>query len=597
MSSLRPGCYVLRYTPTGAPPHYHGTLRVERDDVNTIASGDLYLHRRGATEPDPAAGIPIFPLKQYRYYVRVTKILEGASEATRFPLGFELHRFDQKFKNFAREGAYTARMEWTAAPAGFPSDFLRGDVRDSEGAVIGSMSMGWVSRHLRRATIEIDRVAGCERPLANSAGLDWHGVFEQVGWHVGVVLSDSDVEEPPDETWSKAELHAALLARRDSVDLDREWRYWLVCVSQLDSNPRGVMFDDIITDSDHLPREGAGLSADWMVPDEAPWGLIRGQRFGTATDAYFRAAVHELGHAMGLKHNLTDMGFMNATEEIANHAVPPHQFPENVQWSHAPDDQKRLRHWPDPWVRPGGVPFGRDYLGAPISADDAVEEPEGVELDVRVLTPTVPIGAPVRVELRLSKGEGVLVPADLGLDAGHVSGTITDPTGTTRAFGPLLSCAEERLVDVDLVEGSMTLLRGREGALLPFAGPYTVTVDVQWHAGGLALRTSGSAAVMVTPAIDAAHAEAALAVLTTPDALLTLALGGDHLAEGQAAIAAALDCQVLRPHFAYVEAKRAASRFFDRPADLDRAAALIDGDAVMSAAEAAKARGWMAYTV
>ena len=61
---------------------------------------------------------------------------------------------------------------------------------------------------------------------------------------------------------------------------------------------------------------------------------------------------------------------------------------------------------------------------------------------------------------------------------------------------------------------------------------------------------------MVTPPVDDAHAEAALKVLTTPDALLTLALGGDHLDEGIEAIQAALDNPVLRPHFAYIEAKR-----------------------------------------
>ncbi|MGW4324987.1 hypothetical protein ACWEKR_03750 [Nocardia sp. NPDC004573] len=87
---LRAGCYLLRYTPTphatvGLPVHYDGTLRVERDEVNTIASGDLYLHQPQLTplpprEPDPALGVPIFPIADYRYYVRVTQILEGAAQ-------------------------------------------------------------------------------------------------------------------------------------------------------------------------------------------------------------------------------------------------------------------------------------------------------------------------------------------------------------------------------------------------------------------------------------------------------------------------------------------------------------------------------------
>jgi hypothetical protein len=595
MPSLRPGCYLLRYTPKGTTRELEGTLRVERDDVNTIASGDLYLHRPGAPRPDPAAGIPIFPLKQYRHYMRVTKILEGAAEAERFPLDFELHRYDRKFTRFVPAGAFHARMAFTDSPDGFPSDFLRGDVRDADGDVVGTLTMGWISPHLRRATIEIDRVAGCERPLANSAGLEWHDVFEQVGWHVSVLVSDSDVEEP-DEPWTKKELHAAIKGHRDSVDLDREWRYWLVCVKHIDEavNPRGVMFDDIVTDSNHVPREGAAIAADWMVTDAPLWGHAAGLRFGTVTDAYFRAAVHEIGHAMGLAHNLTDTGFMNTTETIAGRAQLPQQFPENIQWSFAPIDAERLRHLPDMTVRPGGVPWRPLLDAVPISAGD--DEPDGVELEVEPLLTAVPIGAPVRVELRLSnRGDGA-IPADLSLDAGFVSGTVTDPSGTTRSFGSLLACADgQRLADADLVPGSMTLLRGGEGALFPLPGAHTVDVDVRWDLDGVPMRVSGSGAVMVTAAVDSAHAAAALAVLTAPDALLTLALGGDHLPEGQAAIATALECEVLRPHFAYVEAKRVARPFFDRPADLERAAALIGGGAVMSSAEADKARGWMAY--
>ena len=118
MKSLRPGCYLLRYTPKGGTRQFEGTLRVERDDVNTSASGDLYRHAPGSPLPDPRAGIPIFPHKQYRYYMRVTEILEGATEAERFPLGFELHRYDFKFTRFLPAGAFRARMEWATAPKG-----------------------------------------------------------------------------------------------------------------------------------------------------------------------------------------------------------------------------------------------------------------------------------------------------------------------------------------------------------------------------------------------------------------------------------------------------------------------------------------------
>jgi hypothetical protein len=369
---LRAGCYLLRYTPrhhatVALPAHYDGTLRVERDATNTIASGDLYLHRTKLVhpllpprEPNPAKGIPVFPVKSYRYYVRVTKILEGAALATQFTLGFELHRFDHATRTWSFDGAFAARMRWVPAPAGYPSpaNFLEGQVRNAAGADVGTLTMGWVSRYLRRATIELDRVPGSEAARANSAGDGWRELFAQVGWDMTVDESDADIAEPSGDSFSDAECHATLLARRDSADLDREWRYWLVAVRNLDSTPRGIMFDAFGSDSNNIPREGAAMASHWVIPNADPWGLVKGMRFGTATDPYFRTGVHEIGHAMGLYHNTVDNGFMNTTDVIAADAVPPQQFPQNIQWSHAPDDQKRLRHMPDLWVRPGGVPFG-----------------------------------------------------------------------------------------------------------------------------------------------------------------------------------------------------------------------------------------------
>ena len=86
--------------------------------MSVTASGDLYLHQTGIawpgsistarslrpTEPNPSLGIPIFAIKNYRYYVRVTKILEGTTLGKSFTLGFELHRFDHTSKKWTKEG-------------------------------------------------------------------------------------------------------------------------------------------------------------------------------------------------------------------------------------------------------------------------------------------------------------------------------------------------------------------------------------------------------------------------------------------------------------------------------------------------------------
>ena len=291
---------------------------MQRDGEDTIASGDLYVHR--PPNPDPAAGIPIFPIRAHRYYVRVTQILAGAR---RFTLGFELLRN----RTWSVAGTFRARMQWTGA------DFLRGKVRDAHGAVVGSLTMTWVSPHLRRAVVEIDRVRDCELPLHRADGLVWRDIFEPIGWDLTVVESDADVTEPSGESWSNAELHATLTERRERVDLDREWRYWLGCVRLLDAHgaDRGIMFDQ----SGDVPREGAAIAAHWMVPDKELWGTIRGARFGT-TDQYFRTAVHEIGHAMGLVHNNLELGIMMPTDGLAEHASEhaPEHFPENTNWSY-----------------------------------------------------------------------------------------------------------------------------------------------------------------------------------------------------------------------------------------------------------------------
>ena len=135
------------------------------------------------------SGIPIFPIAAYRYYVRVTKILETFTLANDFTLGYELHRFDHATKTWSLEGPFTAVMTWTPAPAGYPrpGDYLRGTVRNVAGAAVGTLTMGWVSSFLRKATIELDRVAQSERAVANAAGTGWRDLFAQVGWDLTIV--------------------------------------------------------------------------------------------------------------------------------------------------------------------------------------------------------------------------------------------------------------------------------------------------------------------------------------------------------------------------------------------------------------------------
>jgi hypothetical protein len=579
-------------------------MRIERDGTNTIASGDLYRHslrtfrfpfpfQPPRPEPDPGAGIPIFPISDYRYYLRVTQILEWITLGDSFTLGFELHSVDKSTYVWTNTGTFTAQMQWKPAPAGYPnsSAYLEGDVKDASGQLTGRLTMGWVSKYLRKATIELDAVSDSEIATDNGLGTGWQDTMDQVGWEINVDVSDTNVPEESGASWANSEMHKALLERRDADDLDAEWRYHLLHVRQLDATSRGIMYDAYGGDSNKIPREGAGISSHWVFPNEARWGTLQGDRFGTADGPYYRTAVHELGHAFGLHHNTASNRIMNTTGTIAS--AGSGTFPANILYEFEADDAKKLRHWPDLRVRPGGVPFGESYAGTPLSPDDfgALDVGDRLEVVVKPLLDAVPLGAPVRVDIAMTNRSGgtVPVPPNLGLKDGFAFGRVVNPSGGVREFVPLVVCLDDveldERADGEAVEGAMTLLRGPQGALFPAPGLHTVEVNVRWNVDGVDVEASGSASVMITAPVDEEHASAARAVLDEPDLLLTLAIGGDHLVDGLAALDTAMDNSELAPHYAIIKAKQVGRRFGARRADAAAAAAVIDEGTVMSGYE------------
>jgi hypothetical protein len=379
---LQDGCYLIYYALFGLDiPSHRGTIRVETRTGQLFASGDLYQHDQKDGDPGLAVGslpplgpgIPIFSIASYRHYLRVTQVEPSESG---FRLTFEAQRFSPvktfplngNISFWVLEGTFTAQMALAAAPPGYPPEqFFVGEVADESGQTVGQLQMGWVSPFLRKGTVEIDRVPESEVPWDNGEGVTWRSVFEAVGWDLTAVASDGDVTKSRGPVWTAAEAHFAMLARRDKRDLDAEWRYHLLAVQLIDypDGDRGVMYDRGNDDVNRVPREGLLISSHYVFASkEDRWGLLKGKRTGT-TAAYFRTAVHEVGHTMGLGHNNSGFAFMSPTGDIARNAPEGMPFPTNIVWSFAPLDEHRLRHWPDIVVRPGGLGFG-EGSGSPL---------------------------------------------------------------------------------------------------------------------------------------------------------------------------------------------------------------------------------------
>ena len=145
------------------------------------------------------------------------------------------------------------------------------------------------------------------------------------------------------------------------------------------------------------------------------------------TGEFTRLVCHELGHCLGLFHDVDRGGLMMRD---------PTDVSASAGFSR--EDRVRLSHLPDPWVRPDGMQFGLGYRRTPVEMTYLAKPVDGVDLRIK------------NVELsRHIYPPGLLIVVDFELRS-HVSRAISIPcrasiNGPVRSRGQhLVRC---RIVD------------------------------------------------------------------------------------------------------------------------------------------------------
>ena len=624
LSGFRSGCYYLTcmlYDPAEPGPGVEllGSLRMEVAPAGLIASGDLYVANQ-SWRPSPSMGIPVFPRRDYRYYLRVEQIVVASGDEFTITLG--AYAFEKR-SWWLRVATWEACVRRLSGPPDYPSpcDYFAGELLDVYGSTMGSMQMGWVSQMFRRGSLEIATTDGVPKPQPRLPGskpgqeLSWESLFAEVGWELRVLEQgheegaarqeeegegsngggdEGDLDELLDsKIWTTAELHYEFGLRRspEYLDglLDRDWRYYLLCVSRLSaSRKRGVMFDHGFNGGNRIPREGAAIAAAFEFQSEA-WGDLVGSMLYKHPELYFRTAVHEIGHTMGLTHQnpaAGHFGFMTtldtlqalmAQRGLSNRTSDQggvrfeHELKEALCWSFAPQDGLRLRHYPDYVVRPGGQPFNPvGYrLGpspyAPV-ADPMTSRPKAEKGIFLLMEPhpdsrILPLGAPARLELVLSNTlDKAVKVSSLRLSEGFLTVTVRDSGGVERRVQPLIHVIDGEETVEDLPAGgqrahSLTLLRGDQEYLFPSPGQYHVTVLWNGKADGKAVPAATST-LLVRDSGDR-DGDVVAQLISNPDILDILAIGGRKYVDSTAEeiLEAALEIEALAPHYRYIVLK------------------------------------------
>ncbi|WP_221360371.1 hypothetical protein [Streptomyces beigongshangae] len=366
-----------------------------------------------------------------------------------------------------------------------------------------------VSTYFRTVDYEVDTVAGetaivgydtskapvppgyANRTLTVPSSFAEAGIELRTSGSNVISLSGADT----DRLWSKAELHAAMVANFSGYRDVPQWKLWtLVAGGYADGDSRriaGTMFDTI-----GLQRQGMAVFTECNTP---------------GTNDELHTYVHELGHAFNLLHSFSKRaasppapsGPLNGYGDLSWM-----QYPHLYQGdSSAAVDERTaafFRAFPfrftDDEIRHLRHGFYRNVvMGGNDFVTGAAKEQPSMELFTQPLTDESGLvltvegqaafeyGEPVVAQFKLGRTGGrgdVAVLPELDPEAGHVTVAITDPYNQTRVFRPLTrTCGRHDTTTLTAaapaVYAGVYLGYGADGLYFSEPGLYKVTAVYQ----------------------------------------------------------------------------------------------------------------------
>jgi hypothetical protein len=595
---LPDGCYRFSFTPSPSQGVYRGTLRVDRAEGRLVVSGDLYFYPPvlGGTDerprdassalPDPVRavppvlrkyGIPIYPRKLYHFYLRATKVtLKSVSQGGKCfaTITFEQYKythppanqFDGTFPPAPGTKTVTIRFALTPPPTSpWPGNYYTGQWLEGNVSK-GAITLGWVSKHFRKCTIEVDTLIDAVAPqpvpaLSGPANENFGTMLASAGWSASVIYDQTQIPKPANQPnhkdcWNDGPLHGLMASvRKPTTNLDAEWRLHLLVVPARMGCSRGRMYDSI-----GVPREGVVSFCDDGYPsdDSSFFGAAENKMQRQVPRAFIRSASHELVHGFNQIHQEQEGGadnsIMTTTPSVADVLATattgdPGIFPNDIKLAVNQNVRHHMIHFPDPVVRPGGHTFASWASGASVpSADRFRLGPDVATLSVAARAPQIELGEPAAISWELTNTSDQPLPAPSEVTQESLYGRITviDSSGRRRQISPfVIECEASKITTLepgDSRTASTRLFWAGDGFAFERPGRYTVEVSIDWTVEGRPLSVVAETPVFVNYPTSSLDNDAA-ARLLNPEVGKWVALGGGapHLTEAVAALNAVRD--------------------------------------------------------